>query len=824
MPLIDGVPLDNPGMRWAHRATSEPLPSYDADLSDLKRTGRDGVVSLAGTTSPVVLRIVVQTPRENLESLIALFRQGKVWSNGGRETPFEFKSISPTGFGPADQVIDAAFVIRLPGAFMRAKDPETTALALTGTSHTLSCFAAHPVGVVSQDKNLFTNPRFETAGAAVTVRTNVNLNPRIFPTANGWSTTPTSATLTATASGVQVDVTTAPGGAILYNSANVTSANGDRWTAGIEVEVPLGFPAATIALRVYSYGQEASIADSGAVTLQPGSRTIIQAPSILAATAATTGVRMILYGVAPTAVGTRLIARNAILEKSAYLGPYFDGSSQPVLRTNRVTNPVPTSITGWSSANTATATYGSSDILVACAPGVLDSGVRIPAGPIYIGESVTYSVEVEGVTAGTWMWSVAGLTGGTQTSAPFPVTAGEIKRVSFTVTGTSAASAPAVYILRRNASGSETIRVRKAQAEVGSVTTSYFAGSSVATGFGYGWTGGANASPSVEWDADFATAWTGSIDGSTSNLNAVRVAAPTAGQVENNALTVQSSRGAVTGRSVRVIPTGASTDSQYQISGYNVTFFQPGKTYTVLATLTLLQAQTGTSSVWARRITAVDSINSGANVASPQPPNAPGIYPQRITFTVPLSAAWAVVRLYAGTAQGGGDACWDDVTIIEGIYTGPGFHGATPSPDRLTSVAWDGLPDQSSSTRVVYSSWDGGFSAPVQDAVIRVKGAATGIQVTDSSGAWAILPDVPAGQWIRFETDTGRAYQTATDVWTGGIEVSGLVDFGGPRGVFEITPVMAPGDPGSRSGQVTVTTASRTGAVIEVRGKAAYLL
>jgi hypothetical protein len=117
-----------------------------------------------------------------------------------------------------------------------------------------------------------------------------------------------------------------------------------------------------------------------------------------------------------------------------------------------------------------------------------------------------------------------------------------------------------------------------------------------------------------------------------------------------------------------------------------------------------------------------------------------------------------------------------------------------------------------------------GLSAPVQDAAVRVKGAATGIRITDASGAWLALPPVAAAQYVRFEADSGRAFVTSTDTWTGGTEVSGDVDFGGPRSVFEITPVLSPSDPSARSGSLTIATTTRTGAVAAVRGRAAYVL
>ena len=117
-----------------------------------------------------------------------------------------------------------------------------------------------------------------------------------------------------------------------------------------------------------------------------------------------------------------------------------------------------------------------------------------------------------------------------------------------------------------------------------------------------------------------------------------------------------------------------------------------------------------------------------------------------------------------------------------------------------------------------------GLGVEVQDAIVRVKGAATGLQVTDSSGAWFTFADpILATEWLRFDAATGRAWKTTTDVWTGGTEVSGAVDFGGPRGVFEISPYWG-ADPATRDGRLTVATGTRSGASIQVRGRAAFLV
>ncbi|WP_126893396.1 hypothetical protein [Microbacterium sp. HSID17254] len=143
----------------------------------------------------------------------------------------------------------------------------------------------------------------------------------------------------------------------------------------------------------------------------------------------------------------------------------------------------------------------------------------------------------------------------------------------------------------------------------------------------------------------------------------------------------------------------------------------------------------------------------------------------------------------------------------------------------LTEVYWRGKTvttesaplDAASITLEVFA----GLSGSVGDALVRVQGPATGVRVTDASGAWVAMPDTTAGQWVRFDSRTGRCFRTTADAWSGGTDVSGLVDFGGPRGNFEVTPVLAPGNPASRTGRLTVTSATRAGAVIAVRGRSA---
>lgn len=125
----------------------------------------------------------------------------------------------------------------------------------------------------------------------------------------------------------------------------------------------------------------------------------------------------------------------------------------------------------------------------------------------------------------------------------------------------------------------------------------------------------------------------------------------------------------------------------------------------------------------------------------------------------------------------------------------------------------------------VNSTFFSGISAPVQDALIRIKGPVTDVQVQDSGGSFMkIIGSVASGVYVRFDMKTGRAWATTTDTWSGGTEVTGDVDFGGPRSYFEITPhLQTPTDPSVRVAKLT-TTATVGGGQLQVRGKSAYLL
>lgn len=141
---------------------------------------------------------------------------------------------------------------------------------------------------------------------------------------------------------------------------------------------------------------------------------------------------------------------------------------------------------------------------------------------------------------------------------------------------------------------------------------------------------------------------------------------------------------------------------------------------------------------------------------------------------------------------------------------------------RLAGVFWR---DATTSTRsaqlsaptVTFDAWPG--SGLVSDAVVRVRGAVTGLRVA-SDYAYIEFPAVNAGSFLRYECATGRAFVTTSDTWSGGTEVSVAAD--GPGGKFGIFPTRVSVDE-SRA-RMTVTTVTRSNGLVEVRGRGAHLV
>ena len=180
------------------------------------------------------------------------------------------------------------------------------------------------------------------------------------------------------------------------------------------------------------------------------------------------------------------------------------------------------------------------------------------------------------------------------------------------------------------------------------------------------------------------------------------------------------------------------------------------------------------------------------------------------------SSRTAAVEFVAAPLDGTGDA--DAIVDVRLVFRLPGAFWRDTAETTIDAVALGGA-----SVEVDLLE---GLSAPVQDAIVRVAGACTGLRVTDDgTGSWFDYSGtLGASDYLRFESSSGRAWVTTSDVWTGGTEVSGAIDFDGPRGVFELGPVVDPIDPADRKATIVVTTATRSGASVRVRGRGAYLV
>ena len=284
---------------------------------------------------------------------------------------------------------------------------------------------------------------------------------------------------------------------------------------------------------------------------------------------------------------------------------------------------------------------------------------------------------------------VVGTSLGSLTSAT-----GSWQRLSVTRTFGSTGVKADVFVYNVNAV-SHTMYVDDTLVEVSSSTQDYFDGSTGHTG-------------------DFSYAWTGTANESSSYAYGVGVNAVDAGP---GRVVVQSTDWAGTrNKSARVIPIGtaALTDSELGVvvAGTDVTsnavVLERNQTYTVLATLRLKAAQTGTiDSSRARRIWFSTDGGSTVSSSSPISTNAAGVYSHVLTFTTTSSGVNSVY-LGSGTEAGGGDAWWDSVAVVKGVYSGSYFDGSIPNSGDLSYV-WNGLEEESTSAITVnpVQDWTG---------------------------------------------------------------------------------------------------------------------
>jgi hypothetical protein len=171
--------------------------------------------------------------------------------------------------------------------------------------------------------NLVKNPSMETPTAALTLfRTNHMLTPRLDDSAGSWVAG--DSTLTPAPGGLQVDLLGTGPALAAQHDAPPVAAPDETWTGSVEVEVPLGYPALTLALGVEAVGTETTF-DGAPVTIQPGELVRISATAKMPA--GTTAARLVISTAATHEPSARFLMRLALLEEEAAVLPYFDGST-----------------------------------------------------------------------------------------------------------------------------------------------------------------------------------------------------------------------------------------------------------------------------------------------------------------------------------------------------------------------------------------------------------------------------------------------------------------------------------------------------------------
>jgi hypothetical protein len=413
--------------------------------------------------------------------------------------------------------------------------------------------------------------------------------------------------------------------------------------------------------------------------------------------------------------GTSYTVDSLLVVEGSYIEPYFDGSTTPnsdftaewdgdahasvstlsalpvkswigVNGANVYRSTVQTNSGGYSGRVVCNGTLARQGVHLLNMPTV--SASNIYTASVWILAESGKSIQI-GLQERTTVGGIVGTSLGSLVSAT-----GSWQRLAVTRTFGSTGTRADVFVYNVDAV-SHIMYVDDALVELSSSTQNYFDGN----------TGNAG---------DFSYAWTGNIHDSTSYAYGVGVNAVDVGP---GRVVVQSTNWAGTrAKSARIIPIGTSalTNSARGaiIAGTDVTsdavLLERNQTYTILATLRLSAAQTGTiDSTRARRIWF--STNGGDSVlsSSSQSTNAAGVYSHILTITTTSSGVNAVY-LGNGTEAGGGDAWWDSVAVVKGIYSGSYFDGSLPNSGDLSYV-WNGLEEESTSAITVnpVQDWTG---------------------------------------------------------------------------------------------------------------------
>lgn len=586
--------------------------------------------------------------------------------------------------------------------------------------------------------NLATNPSFESTSGTVEVRRNLALDPNGTAITNWYSVGSLAATRTVDTSVFHLGTsairsTLTAGGSAAFGLK--VSAGSQTFVAGDVVQFS-GWVYSSKNMTVYAIAERTpTYANMAGPAIALVANTWTKVSFTFTVTAAFAGAETYGFGVynpgSAHAVGDFIIMDEVLVEKSSTVDAYFDGGYRPRLRENLEWNPSLTlgtstwSMTGGAVRQAPAGPLGTPGFaLVRTASSTPLAQKTAGAVPVSPGDSLSFSAtgvipaggqismdviwrDGSGVTISTSSRARLVTPGDSGTGTITPAPSDTPTRFGHTVVAPAGAVTATLRAFIDAGPAVFTAYITDFLVEMAAVPGEFFSGASVApAGFGYAWSGAADASPSYLYDADLTPAWTGTANASASVLTGL---APV-GAAGSGAVRISSTQWSASGtRSLRLHPNGATTDTFASPGGDSGAFrlgMAPGRTYTVLATIRLAQAQV-TGDVRARRIRAfVAGGVSGAGVAyeSAQADNVPGEYELRLTFTVPADATSAWIRLYNGASGGNGEVWWDNFAVVEGTYEGDYFDGSTPDTD-LTQFTWTGTADASTSTYETRSSY-----------------------------------------------------------------------------------------------------------------------
>lgn len=427
---------------------------------------------------------------------------------------------------------------------------------------------------------------------------------------------------------------------------------------------------------------------------------------------------------------------NVLLIEGDYKGPYFDGSTLPMVRRNLSVSPAANRFTstteaGWSTNRWFGSTGGTGvhNIISMATDGpvgittyarkswtgapINNGATGYGAGQFETSEGKTYAFSAylrafsETLKQGTvrLTWRKADGTIVDDTVSPL-VNMPNGEWVRLTRVATAPVGSVRVSVAMDINGGvawsvGDRLDATGLLVEESNVIGDYFDGDSLAkNGIATAWMGAVGNSVSGTYDVDFSTAWLGIANASQSVVRHL-VPADLDGSGGRAAI-VSSQHWSKSGsRSLRVIPVHATNRDTYarvaSIGAGPGARIVAGKTYTVLATArqagSIVDIPSGNGT---REIT---FIGSGFNVKSTPGPNVEGVTQHRLTFTVPVGTTYAEVRLYHGGLPEAGDLWWDNVLLIEGTYTGTYFDGANAGvyQNQELITSWTGTENQSTS-------------------------------------------------------------------------------------------------------------------------------